>query len=167
MDLFKAEEKTRTFWEMTRDGVREAADLVIELLQTGAELASFGAVVKRRMNLTGDTVPDAMARDYADALDAVAEERLRIKEMVEEGSSFRLCVVDQNDSPAVRGGKPFGFALRGSASGRLDEQVQAHMTVSKLQRIAERREQAGLLSAEEKNQAIGRVREMLLPAGEA
>jgi hypothetical protein len=161
LELFDAEERSKEFWEMSRGGVADAASLLIGLLREGSERVTFAMIVKRKMGLAGDSVPDALARTFADAIEAVTEERLRIKEAVEDFGEYRLCVIDQLNRSAIRGGPPAGFSLRESAVGRADEAVQAHMTVAKLEKIAKRRVSAGLLSAEESSRAIGGVRGVL------
>lgn len=161
LELFEAEEKSRDFWEMSRNGVADAASLLIELLREGGEVVTFANIVKRKMNLTGDTVPDALARTFADGIEAVTEERLRIKEAVEDAGEFRLCVVDRLNQSVMRGGPPFGFSHRHSTSGQADEAVQAHMTVAKLEKIATRRVSAGLLAADDSARILADVRGVL------
>lgn len=161
LELFDAEERSRDFWEMSRAGVSDAAALLIELLREGNENVTFPMIVKRKMGLAGDSVPDALARTFADGVEAVAEERNRIRDAVEDAGEYRLCVVDQFSRPAIRGGAPYGFGLRQTAAGREDEMVQAHMTVAKLEKIANRRVNAGLLSAEDSSRVIEGVRGVL------
>lgn len=163
LELFDAQERSRDFWEMSRDGVSDAASLLVSLLEEGNEKVTFGMIVKRKMGLTGDSVPDSLARTFADAIEAVTEERLRIKEAVEDLGAYRLCVIDQTNRSAIRGGAPFGFSLRESTVGEADERAQAEMTVAKVRKMAIRRVEAGKVSAEDSTRAIESVRNVLNP----
>jgi hypothetical protein len=164
LDLFEAKEKSRDFWEMSGHGVSDAASVLIEMLREGHEVVTFSKIVKRKMNLTGDTVPDALARTFADGIEAVCEERLRIKEAVEDAGEFNLCVVDNANRSVLRGGYPYAFSHRRSVSGQEDESVQTQMTIAKLAHAANRRVRAGLLSQEDSSEMIDGVRGLLSTA---
>jgi hypothetical protein len=167
MMMFEAEHVTEeSHWELSRDGASDAAAVLIELLREDSlRPRTFVEVVKRKMGLSGDTVPDGLARLFADQVDAVTMKRDRIKDIIEDTGEFQLRVTNADGQPAIRGGKPCAFALLQSDSGMADEQTQAQMTLSKVAALAKRRREAGKITDEQLDHAIdltGEARRLLL-----
>lgn len=128
-------------WSMPPEAVREAAEIVEQILLEGQTLVAFRDIVKRRMGITTDAIPEPLARQYADQLEAVTAERLSIKEEVEDneqGGNYRVCIVDRQGRPALRGGAPFGFAARHSSAGVADDRAQFDMVTGRLEALLER-----------------------------
>lgn len=149
--LFEIEFKMVPVWEMSRLSAREAANILMLLLQgdTPVEQVSFGEIVKHKMGLAGDMVPDSLARDYANQVDAVRQERLKIKEFVEETGDYRLAVIDEHGRSALRGGDPCAFALRGSVAGLLDTAAQWRMVAGNVRKVARDAQLTGLMSQQD------------------
>ena len=138
---FAAVQRThQSYWELTREGVAQAADIVAELLRHDpGRTITYGDIVKAKMEIDGDTVPDKLARTYADQVDAITEARTAIRDSLSDRDIFHLRSIDANGAPCIRGGDPNGFVLAASAAGIVDDDAQAQMTIAKLDAIASRR----------------------------
>jgi len=141
------QESTRS---LSRKAVTEAADIVVEILrETQLVMLGFTEIVKRKMGLADDSIPFALARQFADSLDAVSASRLSIKELVESSTDYRLTVTDAIGRPAIRGGAPSGFTTLHSPIGMESERAQAEMTVAKMQALLNRKRLLGGISEED------------------
>jgi len=157
IQLFEAHLTTRHAWELSRDGAREAADVLVELLRAGTEVVTFSAIVKHKLGLSGDSVPDKMARAFADQVDAVYERRDYINAIVADTGEFQLTVVDALGRPAIRGGDPCGYAIRQSEAGARDTMAQVAMSTGKLRAVAKRQRLAGMIDQQTHDTLIGTV----------
>lgn len=141
MPLFQATHTTEYHWKMPKQSIHDVADVLLTLLRNGQGVESpvtFRDVVKANMGLCGDSVPDKLARVFADQVDAVTEERARIKDLIEDLGEFSLTVVDSLGRPAIRGGDPDGFLIRQSLAGYADARAQLGMAAGKIKAVARR-----------------------------
>lgn len=153
--MFEGSRETIQQWVMTEDGLRDAAAVFEEILRgDSAPIVSFQGTAARKMGIEGTMIPADLARDYADQVDMLTENRLRIKELVEAGGRFQLVVVDRHGQSAIGGGRryPFGFALRNSEAGVKDDDAQCGMAAAKIVAIARRERLAGLISAQQEEE---------------
>lgn len=152
--LFEVHKRTRDVWEMSDDAISEAAAVTTELLRRAdyGPALRFASIVKLKMGIEGNSIPDTMARAFADQLDAVTERRLDIKEAVEEQGEFLLALVDRHGRPAERsGGHVDGFVVRSSEAGINGARAQFQMGIGKVKANFHRlpaEERASIVSAQ-------------------
>lgn len=124
---FEATKEAKDIWVMSKAGRQRAADVLQDLLRRMDGPVTASMMVKHVLRIEGDSIPEHLARVYADQVEAVIEERLQIKAIVEDRGEFNLTIIDASERPMLRGGKPVGFALRESASGLAANRTQVEM----------------------------------------
>lgn len=165
--LFQGEEVTRRFWEMEKQSRAAAISITIVLLrETNGGTVTFHDIVKRRLGIAGDSIPEALAELYSDQFKMVRDSRHLIKDAIDEHGEFLLVVINAAGTSALRGGKPTGFALRSSMAGEADDRAQLDMTTGKLRARVIRERLAGLIGPSEEERAltlVADIESMLAP----
>lgn len=168
MKLFEFETHYREIREMTKASAFDAAAICVELLNESNVLAVnagtreaqpiwFGDIVKRKMGIIGDSIPEVFVSDYAEQLKAVYDERARIKEIVEETGEFILKLIDSIGRPTIRGGAPAGFVRHDTAAGKSDTKTQLDMTYHKMLSVANQRRIVGEVTEDDYTAALTNV----------
>jgi hypothetical protein len=156
MRLFDYKRVTVDMWEMTADSLSAAAGIAIALFQQQSERESAGGrvtfhdIVKGRLGIEGESIPDSIAEIYAENLKAVRDERSGIRELI-ESAGIEVVFVDEYGQTAVRsGGRPAtAFVLRSSDAGAADSGAQLRMAIGKVRRVVEREHRTGRISQPE------------------
>lgn len=133
-------------------------DLVIQLLADGRRRVSYAEIVKLALEITGDSIPEALARTFADGVECITQNRLAIKEAVEAIGDHQLVIVDAAGHSVLRVGRatPSGFALRGTEEGMTTDKARIDMALGNVRKVLEARQPEAL-------PALDNFRERLLP----
>jgi hypothetical protein len=117
---------TRTLWELQIEGIDDAANIAIDLLNKG-DKALFEDIASIRCLLQpGELIPPEKALPWTENVVKIHDERHHIKDAIEERSEYRLVIIGEKGQSARLNGRgaACGFALRGSEAGIQDDKAQ-------------------------------------------
>lgn len=158
---FEWDTEYKIVYTLRPESFTTAADLMLDLIkETGA--ATWEDIAKRRLGIPIDRedIPVALVKVFADHVEVLKDEHLRIKSRAEELGGVMLKVVDKRGRSTLRGSAPFGvveFTAGGADAGIEDERAQAKMAVGKLRAVARRSGQAGHMVESRQIQLIAAI----------
>ena len=104
---FQGEEVTRRYWDMGKRSRAEAVDILITLLRErqahGHGQVTFYDIVKRKLGISGDSIPEALVEYCAEQFKMIRDARHLIKDAVDDLGEFTLVIVshDGDDNRAA------------------------------------------------------------------
>lgn len=147
LPLFEIDREYRMVLTLRGKSAHDASKILKEiLLQEGRCGATFYDIVKTKMGIHGAEIPESLVRPFADQIDAVCQDRHRIKSIMADDYGLQLVIVDKFGRPCETGTGPSGFALHNSPSGKLAAAKQYKMTTRKLEETQRKAIEVGVLT---------------------
>jgi hypothetical protein len=162
---WEMEKETREVWKMSKDSIKNAAAIVIELFKKGNSVVTYSDVVRTSLDITTPDIPEAFVRAFSNQLEALTEEQWKVKQAVEDGGEFRLLSLDSKGRDTWSGDSAcVAFGLYESKAGELGETAQIKATVGKLRAVGNRRIERLGSNGDTFGQALAEIEKRLLEA---
>ena len=152
-------------WKMSKNSLREAADITIRLFQGGANIVQFTDVVRASLEIQTENIPEVFVQAFSNQLEALTEEQWKIKQLVDESGEFRLVTLDGQGRDTFSGDNAAAsFGLYESPAGEAGEVAQLKAAFGKLRSLGSRRFERIGSNGDTFGQVVSEIERKLLPS---
>jgi len=143
LSLFTGILEYRHIWNLDKDGINEARDMTVILIEEAiASLRQWPVtlfdIARRKLRLTdGCDIPVDHVEEFKLIVDQLRDERFRLKDSIEAQGTYRLVFVNEEGNSSLGSGPraTAGFKLRDSDAGLAQDKQSLKMHFGAIERV--------------------------------